>query len=235
MSVSSIPNRSTHRYLDVMTVRPSQGARPSSASLQFNRPTSHTHSYTEHSHQKQSQVNTNSFLTSSALSSLQVSSHGNNMIPSSHHRRHSQSKLLSAAASSHLIAQSHQLANTSSLPTHTNLLIEPILLPDMQHVHVDNPQDLEESCLFYPNGHKNRNIRREIESAVVKHHIIANNKIIAARRHKDRYRIIRPDPYADLKGPPLVYLKKKDGEVAQLLQSMRDTESKIHSLVQIRV
>ncbi|RYG64744.1 hypothetical protein EON64_13355, partial [archaeon] len=53
----------------------------------------------------------------------------------------------------------------SRLPGHCALLVEPVLLPALHHVHVESPQDLEESCLFYPNGSKNRNIRREIEAS----------------------------------------------------------------------
>lgn len=120
-------------------------------------------------------------------------------------------------------------------PPHANLLIEPVLLPNMQHVHVDSQQDLEESCLFYPTGHKNKNIRREIENAVVKHHIIENSRMLASRKRKEIYRIVRPDPYANAKGPPLVYTKKKDPEVENLLGRMRHTEGKIEGLVQIRL
>ena len=117
---------------------------------------------------------------------------------------------------------------------HNKLLIEPILLPNLQHVHVDNPQDLEESCLFYPNGHKNRNIRREIESNIVKHHIIENNRMRTIKM-KNKYRVIPKDIYADVKGPPLYYTKGKDNEAEELIKSIRNKEHKIISTVQVRI
>ena len=49
---------------------------------------------------------------------------------------------------------------------HSLLLVEPVVLPDMQHVSVDLKEDVTESCLFYPTGQKNRNMRRELEAAV---------------------------------------------------------------------
>lgn len=119
-------------------------------------------------------------------------------------------------------------------PMHNSLLVEPVLMPSLHHVHVESPQDLEESCLFYPNGSKNRNIRREIETSVIKHHLIENRRI-QSRKQKSRYRIVRPDPYADVKGPPLFYAKSSDPDLENIVSTLRTGEGKILGTVQVRV
>jgi hypothetical protein len=154
---------------------------------------------------------------------------------------------LTTMPSTHLHAETHNLQGrpmSAAIPSsfinkpfvssgnHHTLLIEPILLPNLQHVHVDAVQDLEESCLFYPDGRKNKNIRREIESSVVKHHILENNNSTSSKK-KDRYRIVRKDMYANVKPPPLYYTKKEDHEMKDLLKSIREKENKITGTVMI--
>jgi hypothetical protein len=215
-SPTNLPTRSTHRYLDIMTVRPSQGARPSSP-MQF-RPftTQSAYSHQDSSKLPSSSIHTGSLNRSVESSSLSAISGKLSL------KNHNQHKLVSTVKS-------------ASGYDHTNLLIEPVLLPNMQHVHIDSQQDLEESCLFYPTGSKNRNIRREIESSVIKHHILENSRMKANRKRKDKFRIVPIDPYANAKGPPLVYLKKKDEEFEKLVQNIKSTEGKIAGLVQIRL
>lgn len=188
--VPSASMLSNHRYLDVMTTRPSNG----------------------------------SALTIRA-SSLSVGARSRISSPTTDQ--------IHTIPSTHLHAETHNL-NFPGTNSHTSLLIEPVLLPNLQHVHVDTVQDLEESCLFYPDGHKNRNIRREIESSVVKHHILENNKLQPIKK-KDRYRIIRKDIYADVKGPPLFYTKPEDPEMKNLVKKIRAKEGKILSTVQVKI
>ncbi len=118
--------------------------------------------------------------------------------------------------------------------SHSLLLIEPILMPNLEHINIDVNKDASENCLFYPNGHKNRNIRREIENTVIKHQLNQNENHREKKR-KNKYRIVTKDIYADAKGPPLYYSKKLDQETSQLIRAMKTTEGKIHSTVQIRV
>jgi hypothetical protein len=138
--------------------------------------------------------------------------------------------------STYLHGEPHSLSRpeTSNKSSHRQLLIEPVLLPNLQHVNVDSLQDLEENCLFYPDGHKNKNIRREIESSVVKHHILENSKMKTGKT-KDRFRVVRKDAYANAKGPPLFYGKEKDPEVADLLKQIRSKERKIVNTVQVHI
>jgi len=197
---------SNHRYIDVMTVRPSQIARTTATNF-FQSQTPNDH-------------HINRSNTPNASQKFGAS----------------ESKRNNGSAPAHLHAQVHSLmANQSKqLPAHSSLLIEPILLPNLQHVNVDNLQDLEESCLFYPDGHKNRNIRREIENNVVKHHMLENSRIKTVVK-KDHYRITPKDPYADVKGHSLYFTKKKDPEVQQLLKDVRAKEKKILNTTQVRL
>jgi len=49
---------------------------------------------------------------------------------------------------------------------HSSLLREPITIPYMAHVDVDSPEKLRESCMFYPTGEKNLNMRRTIQNSL---------------------------------------------------------------------
>jgi hypothetical protein len=155
--------------------------------------------------------------------------------------------LTSLSPNKHLNLQTHQLfprtVDSSSsasvistdVPAHGRLLVEPILLPSLRHVHVESQQDLEESCLFYPNGHKNRNIRREIESNMVKQHFLENCRSSLSKKPKTRYRLARKDAYESAKGPPLFYSKPADPVMQQLYSSVRDAEGRIMRTVQVIV
>lgn len=166
-------------------------------------------------------------LRSTALQTLTYSSNSNQDTMNTH-------LLSSSSMAATGKATTTSISTTSRLPSHGTLLVEPVLLPSLHHVHVESPQDLEESCLFYPNGHKNRNIRREIESTVVKHHLLENRKM-QNKHQKSRYRIERIDPYANAKGPPLFYSKAPDPEMHEIYSNIRSLEKKIESTVQVRV
>jgi hypothetical protein len=113
-------------------------------------------------------------------------------------------------------------------------MIEPILMPNLTHIIIDHDKNDAEPCLFYPNGDKNKNLRREIEHTVVKHHLIDHSQIV--EKHKKEYfRYVKKDKYANAQGPPLFYGKKYDPEVDDILKNMKNTEKKIHGTVQIRL
>lgn len=107
-------------------------------------------------------------------------------------------------------------------------------MPNLEHINIDVQKEAGENCLFYPNGHKNRNIRREIENTVIKHQLDESHTEREKRR-KNKYRIVKKDLYANAKGPPLYYSKKSDPQTMDLLKSMRLTEGKITNTVSIRV
>ena len=125
------------------------------------------------------------------------------------------------------------LSNETKTP-HSKLLIEPVLLPSLEHIQIANERNLAEPCLFYPNGEKNKNLRREIENTVVKHHLIERSQAVK-KREKELFRLKKVDKYAHVKQKPLYYAKKPDPETDDLILKMKGTESRIHGTVQIRL
>lgn len=117
---------------------------------------------------------------------------------------------------------------------HNKLLIEPIILPSLDHIPVNEDVDDLKPCLFYPNGEKNRNIRREIEHTVVKHHLINRNNIQEIKG-KSFFRVEKIDQYANAKGPPIFYGRKRDPKFEELLKNVRHVENKIHRTVDVIV
>lgn len=117
---------------------------------------------------------------------------------------------------------------------HSSLLIEPVMLPNMDHIQLDSERNLAEPCLFYPNGEKNKNLRREIENTVVKHHLIERSQE-REKKKKDVYRVKSIDKYAHVQGPPLYYGKKADIETDKMLLKMRKTEKLLDGTVALRL
>lgn len=117
---------------------------------------------------------------------------------------------------------------------HNKLLIEPIILPSLNHISVDQDVDDLKPCLFYPNGKKNLNIRREIEHTVVKHHLINRNNIREIKG-KSFFRVEKVDQYANAKSPPIFYGKKRDPKFEELMKSIRHVENKIHRTTDVIV
>lgn len=209
-------SNNNHRYLDIMTIRPSMSGQQSSIMTARNS-TPNYPSFRGTPNPKLASLKRNGSSNFMASNNSNFESH------------HSTSQ---TSYSSMMTSNNNTRRSTNS--KHTSLLVEPILLPNLQHIQVDNPPELEESCLFYPNGNKNRNIRREIETTVIKHHIIENSKLKVPKK-KNKYRITPIDIYADAKGPPLVYTKKPDSEMENLLKSIKNNESKILNTVHVRI
>ena len=49
-----------------------------------------------------------------------------------------------------------------------DLLVEPVILPDLEHLSVDESLEVHENCVFYPTGYKNVNMRNTMEEMVRK-------------------------------------------------------------------
>lgn len=117
---------------------------------------------------------------------------------------------------------------------HSSLLIEPILMPNLQHIDIDpSAQEFKQNCLFYPNGTKNKHLRKEIESTTKKYDLAALDH--TTERKKDKFRIIKKDKYADVKGPPLYYTRRSDPETVDLLKAVKDNETKITGTVNLKL
>lgn len=48
------------------------------------------------------------------------------------------------------------------------LLVDPIVLPELHHLQIDrlNEVSKDKECLFYPTGHKNKNMKRHMEESI---------------------------------------------------------------------
>jgi len=124
--------------------------------------------------------------------------------------------------------------STDKSKLHNKLLIEPIIVPSLDQIPIEQDSDDLKPCLFYPNGEKNRNIRREIEHTVVKHHLINRNNI-RETKGKAFFRVEKVDQYANAKGPPIFYGRKRNPKFEELMKNVRNVENKIHRTVDIVV
>lgn len=127
-----------------------------------------------------------------------------------------------------------------STGSHTSLLIEPILIPSLDHVNIEPPKEMpKEKCLFYPDGHKSKSINREIENAVRSYSLIEHSEFNNALGPPPGSANLRPkhkkSKYADLVKEPLYYKGRKDNETANLIKSIKDNEGKIRGTVTIRL
>ena len=120
---------------------------------------------------------------------------------------------------------------TRSEGSHQSLLIEPVLLPNLEHIHVDVSHSQNENCLFYPNGHKNRNMRKEIENTVKRHDEMPTEE----KKRKNKYRQFPKDPYEHVRGHPLTHTRKMNDEAVNLIKSMKNTQIKMHGTIQIQL
>lgn len=124
----------------------------------------------------------------------------------------------------------------NNMSTHSVLLVEPVLIPNLSHVAIEPPNEAKQSCLFYPTGEKNTNLLKEVEQTIVKHNkFLLDNSLANKPRLKNKYRRIPEDKYANAKGPPLYYTKGVDQDTKKLIMTMRGTNDKIHSTVQLRL
>lgn len=124
----------------------------------------------------------------------------------------------------------------STNSTHSLLLVEPVLIPNLSHVNIEPPNEAKQSCLFYPTGEKNTNLRKEIEHVVLKHNqLLQESQIANMRKVKNKYRVFKEDKYANAKGPPLFYTKASDDSTEALIRSMAMGNDKISSTVRVRL
>lgn len=120
---------------------------------------------------------------------------------------------------------------TKTNASHQSLLIEPVLLPNLEHIHVDVSNSQSENCLFYPNGHKNRNMRKEIENTVKRHDEMPTEE----KRRKSTFKVYPKDPYEHVKSKPLQMTRKLDAATTDIIKSMRHTQGKMYGTTQIRL
>ena len=135
------------------------------------------------------------------------------------------------------IRPSHGKSSVVNKNSHSSLLIEPVLLPNLEHLNMDPLPEIQHNCLFYPNGDKNKNMRNEIEQSIKKHQAsileetLANEPII-----KNKYRKFKTNKYKNVKSiEPLFYSKQSDENTKDLIKSIKSNESKLQGIIQVRV
>lgn len=124
------------------------------------------------------------------------------------------------------------VAGSRTSKSHALLLVEPIVLPDMNHLTVDDAHEVNAPCLFYPTGAKNMSMRRSMEDMVRKVNaedkptrIVKSSLILTSPKKK---KVL--DPTMPLE--PLVYTKKKsdvDADVAYLMSKKHVNERNLRS------
>lgn len=56
-----------------------------------------------------------------------------------------------------------------SYESHTTLAVEPVVIPDLEHLSVDDSIEVYDDCAFYPTGYKNVNMKNTMEETVRKY------------------------------------------------------------------
>lgn len=119
---------------------------------------------------------------------------------------------------------------------HAQLLVEPVVLPDMTHLSVDDTLEVHESCVFYPTGQKNCNMRRTMEEMVRK----VNAKDNFTKRNTNSIPMAKPHPtyILDPEMPlqPLCYTRSLKGrrandEIKDMLQTKQIQERMLRTTV----
>lgn len=129
-----------------------------------------------------------------------------------------------------------QAATTSRVPKdYSKLLVEPVVLPDMNHLQVDDAREVNGPCLFYPTGHKNNGMRRSMEDMVRKVHAVdpvpfrpkKTSTVLTAPKRK---KVLDPTMPTE----PLVYSRvapETDATVAQLMGRKKINEQNLRMAI----
>lgn len=130
--------------------------------------------------------------------------------------------------------------STMSTESHQKLFIEPICVPNMNHLSVDDIEEAKDSCLFYPTGHKNRQMKLEIEATVrsldPKVSTLSSSTLLEVKEAKTTAaktstrnisNVGTANPMTHSKTPLHYYTKKPSAEIKALLGKVRESEGKI--------
>jgi len=129
-----------------------------------------------------------------------------------------------------------QAAVDKTVAPHAKLLVEPVVLPDMSHLSVDEADEVHEACIFYPTGQKNVNMRRTMEEMVRK----VNAKDTLTRKATGSLPIAKPiQPYKidpNMPVQPLCYTrtqknKRANDEIKRILATKQLQERMLRSTV----
>lgn len=124
-------------------------------------------------------------------------------------------------------------------------LVEPIILPEMHHLSVDEPIKASDQCLFYPSGEKSLNMRREFEKTIQHLHVAeqivtkaspSNSGMITKKRSSTaQLKNSKSQQKLEHFKDALYYTKKPDDDVRSLLKEVRETEYKLAGTLNLRL
>jgi hypothetical protein len=133
------------------------------------------------------------------------------------------------------VRTSHATTTRDRAP-HSKLLVEPVVLPDMNHLSVDDTLEVHESCIFYPTGQKNCNMRRTMEEMVRK--VNAKDNFTKKNTHSTPMAKPHPQYLLDPNMPlqPLCYTrslkgKRANADIKDMLQTKQIQERMLRTTV----
>ena len=123
----------------------------------------------------------------------------------------------------------------SKSQNHSSLLVSPVLIPHLNHIAVEETHDVQDSCLFYANGHRNPTLQKQIVNTVRSINNIP--KVVEKKTTRVRHKKQKePDP---VPLPRAIMFHTKEGKqdygIKGLLTSLRNSEIKLMSTVTSKV
>ena len=123
----------------------------------------------------------------------------------------------------------------SSESGQSKLLSNPILIPQMTHISVDELIDTKESCLFYANGEKNLTMTKQIVNTVRALNKLPKFKHKILKRKYPKLPVIEEA----VSKPKTELFFSKDGkddyDMKSLLDCLRKSEIKLESIVKTKI
>jgi len=119
--------------------------------------------------------------------------------------------------------------------SHQKLLVSPILIPQMNHISVDEIIDTNESCLFYATGKKNMTMSKQIVNTVR-----ALNQLPKIKHKRYKHKILDRPVIDELVPKPktdLFFSKdgKDDYNIKSILHGLRKSEIQLESAVKPKI
>lgn len=131
-----------------------------------------------------------------------------------------------------MMTVSSSRGSTLNKDAHQNLFVEPVRLPNMTHLQVESSWEPREACLFYPSGHKNRQMRNELEATVRSFDVKMNDE--SNTRPPSNEKFSRKESKNLKQTAPLHYSRKINSEMKELMRNVRQSEGKIHGTINSR-
>jgi len=130
----------------------------------------------------------------------------------------------------------------------TKLLVEPIVLPSLSHLSIDEISQSNRDSFFYPDGSKKVNMRKDLEKTVQAFNAptesllsmpMDDEQLVTLVKTRDQAKSAdfpssrkkKNLPSKGFQREPLFYSKKPDKEVGVLLKEVREQECELKGLL----